>query len=707
MATQTRTMPAVKTLTASIARRKWSVWATAIAAPHARTSAFSYSSMQTSQSSRRRRKAMACAQRMIYDRINSYSSTLARSSAKAPSGVAWCSMMRKGSSISTSCPSAKASSSMRRRKVIWAVSATTPAIRIVMSDKWVVGDKLRMGIFASRTIAAGEELVFNYNVDRYGANPQPCYCGEPNCTGYIGGKTQTERATKLSALTIEALGIEDGEDWDTAVARKSSKKKKTGEDDEEYVDSLQPKSLDEGSVTKVMATLAQCKEKWITVKLLSRIEQSNEEKILNILDRFPRLTRNKIQDSKIEDTIAKLVECEDEAVREQSAALLKIWSALEVGYRIPRMKRDPNVVVAQEREERRRAREQERSRSRSFSPDHGRALGAPSGPRGAQRFAPRPAYRRPFPPNNPLPAGWFSAQSGSQTYYYSSNGQTTWTRPTQPATQPPPPPPKIATHEQKLQELINNITKSATPKDATANATPNALETPSKSKDKERKEKWRSYSEEKRKKLYENTVAKKLVASDFKNGRVQDPAVISHKQEKQVKKYVKEYFDKAVLKKVDHDRKKAEKRAHGEKNGHSVPDSIATPTMDLDSATPIGSPTAKPSKEDEDIALSENEVEDDDDAPSESQISPDESNLSSDNKRKREADETPLTVASDGDDINPSKRTRSESEPPPPPPPPPPPGAPPEDDEPQSADPMDMVQGSFTNEALEAVQGAA
>lgn len=61
----------------------------------------------------------------------------------------------------------------------------------------------------------GEELTFNYNVDRYGyvvttRSPvlliawlmdalfdirhvaQPCYCGEANCVGFIGGKTQTD-----------------------------------------------------------------------------------------------------------------------------------------------------------------------------------------------------------------------------------------------------------------------------------------------------------------------------------------------------------------------------------------------------------------------------------------------------------------------------------------------------------------------------------
>ncbi len=145
-------------------------------------------------------------------------------------------------------------------------------------DKWVVGEKLRMGIFAGRKIKAGEELVFNYNVDRYGADPQPCYCGEANCTGFIGGKTQTERATKLPLATIEALGIDDGDSWDTAVAKKP-RKKKPGEDDEEYVNSLQPRGLEEDGVTKVMASLMQCKEKWIGVKLLRRLQDADDEHV--------------------------------------------------------------------------------------------------------------------------------------------------------------------------------------------------------------------------------------------------------------------------------------------------------------------------------------------------------------------------------------------------------------------------------------------
>src|SRR5271163_549211 len=307
-------------------------------------------------------------------------------------------------------------------------------------DKWVVGDKLRMGIFAERNIKAGEELVFNYNVDRYGANPQPCYCGEPNCTGFIGGKTQTERATKLSAATIEALGIEDDDGWDTTVAKRP-RKKKTGEDDEEYVDSVEAKTLDTDGVTKVMAALMQCKEKWIAVKLLQRIQRSNDEQvrnrivkmhgyqilnsqlaawkedvnvvlqILDILDSFPRLTRNKIIDSKIETTLQPFTSNEDERVASQSLRLLEEWSKLEVAYRIPRKKRDPNDQSTPQkgdafRFDRRESREErKRSRSRSRTPPRAPSTSAPSGPRSSapQRnnnyYAPRPpSFNRNFTP---------------------------------------------------------------------------------------------------------------------------------------------------------------------------------------------------------------------------------------------------------------------------------------------------------------------
>lgn len=402
-------------------------------------------------------------------------------------------------------------------------------------DKWVVGDKLCMGIFAGRTIKAGEELVFNYNVDRYGANPQPCYCGEPNCTGFIGGKTQTERATKLSDATIEALGIEDGDSWDTAVAKKPKKARKQGEDDEEYVNKLQPKTLAEDGVNNLMATLMQCKEKWIAVKLLNRLMQVDEEKVvlrvvrmhgyrtlkivlnefmddsnvclqvLSVLDKFPRLSRNKIQDSGIEDTIEKLKQNEEERVVEQASELLDAWGQLKMEYRIPRMQRDPNAPTEVTRSERtqRRARSRSRSRSRSKSPPI-----APSGPRSnmPQRapafFAPpRPAFRP--PPRSSLPQGWSEAKDENGKTYYYFGQQVQWERPTMAAV--PAPPPRQLTQQEKLQQIIDSCVDSV--KQQAAEASPAGSTTAAEEKSEKRLHTWQTWPIEKQKKLYENTVS--------------------------------------------------------------------------------------------------------------------------------------------------------------------------------------------------------
>lgn len=412
-------------------------------------------------------------------------------------------------------------------------------------DKWVVGDKLRMGIFAERKIMAGEELVFNYNVDRYGADPQPCYCGEPNCSGFIGGKTQTDNATKLSHATIEALGIDDGDGWETAIAKKP-RKKKASEDDEEYINDLKPKSLDARGVTKVMAALRQCTEKWIAVKLLDRIQQSKDDKevghrvirmhgyeilkstlvawkddpnvllqVLDILHGLPRLTRNKIEDSKIEEVVKSLRdECEDKRVVESISDLLNEWSKLELGYRIPRMK--PNARVTEPHFER-RERGRQRSRSRSKSPEVKIPSGAPAAPRGFNapkgpsamaNLPPRPVPR---PPRqyNVLPAGWFQAKAeNGTTYFYTATGATQWTRPTQPASQP-------KKEVQSLQDIIASITAEAsTPgKRGSASSTPQPTANDEKEKA-ARSEKWSKMPQEKKEKIYEGTVSLPHIAID-------------------------------------------------------------------------------------------------------------------------------------------------------------------------------------------------
>lgn len=405
-------------------------------------------------------------------------------------------------------------------------------------DKWVVGNKLRMGIFAGRQIQAGEELVFNYNVDRYGADPQPCYCGESNCIGFIGGKTQTERATKLPDATIEALGIDDGDGWDTAVAKKP-RKKKVDEDDEEYVNSVQARGLDEKGVTKVMATLMQCKEKWIAVKLLERIQRCDDDRvrsqvvqmhgyqilkttlatfiddhnivlqILDIMYQFPRISKNKIVDSDIESTIKPLTTSEHQDVAGESTRLLEEWSKLEVAYRIPRKKHDPNAqgTPSNSYGERRGIRPGEPlAKAVATLPEN-----IPKGPRSnvPQRnpnFFSHQRQRRPH--NSPnLPSGWFTATDpGGSMYYYTKSGPPTWQRPTAPADATPSQPsgPSKAQQEQKqLQDIIDSLTKPDAIPRRSASQTPQQATTPIQEP---KREKWRSLPIEKQMKIYENTV---------------------------------------------------------------------------------------------------------------------------------------------------------------------------------------------------------
>lgn len=157
------------------------------------------------------------------------------------------------------------------------------------------------------------------------------------------------------------------------------------------------------------------------------------------------------------------------------------------------------------------------------------------------------------------------------------------------------------------------------------------------------------------------------MSSDFKNHRVEDPTKISSRQEKHVKRYVKEYFDKAVAKKREHEKKKAERRS---KEGESAV-----------SPTPAIVAEVKKEEEesdgDQDMAMSDDE----DEKPklkSATPVTPSDHLLQAEGlKRKRVNDEDPDSIKLEDNEATPSKRLKSES-PPPPPPPPPADGSPPD-----------------------------
>ncbi|KAF3211944.1 histone methyltransferase set2 [Orbilia oligospora] len=361
-----------------------------------------------------------------------------------------------------------------------------------MVEKWVVGGKLRMGIFAKVKIEAGEELTFDYNVDRYGADPQKCFCGEPNCIGYIGGKTQTEASTKLPTLYLEALGLDDDDAWLTATSRKAQKKKRN--DDGDYIYKAKIKELSHDGVPKVMGTLMQASKQWIVVKLLDRIEAAQDPKvlprvlemhgykifnkllgdwrtvteivlpILQIMHKWPRITKNKISSSKIEGTVKELAESSSHPkVKELAAELAESWGALEMGYRIPRRQKDSNDSPNPEFERRNRRRSRSRSRS---PPEQEKPVNIPTGPRNSKpQFIPKPrsfpkdAPKGPRIPNVPLPPEWkvYKNPNGKTYYHNTITNATQWDHP---GKNTPPTPSARAPIVQKKDPRVTGIIQS-------------------------------------------------------------------------------------------------------------------------------------------------------------------------------------------------------------------------------------------------------
>lgn len=181
-------------------------------------------------------------------------------------------------------------------------------------------------------------------------------------------------------------------------------------------------------------------------------------------------------------------------------------------------------------------------------------------------------------------------------------------------------------------------------------------------------------------KRFAKEVAKKLVESDFKGGRVNDPTKISEKHQQKVKKYCKDFFEKAAHKHNKHEKEKAAKKAKSSANGTktngagtSITTSVvASPAQNLD-ASPDMDFKKEDETDDEDVKMSEDEPDEDDEKPT--PASPSTGVHDGDTlKRKRPFSEDDYVKDEDSLTKSPLKKLNLDS--PPPPPPPPPPGPP-------------------------------
>lgn len=170
-------------------------------------------------------------------------------------------------------------------------------------------------------------------------------------------------------------------------------------------------------------------------------------------------------------------------------------------------------------------------------------------------------------------------------------------------------------------------------------------------------DKFRSKLPKEELKRHAKDVSKKLVSSDYKNRRVEDPTLISEKQEKKVKKYVKDYLDRAVEKYQVLENRRVENTS-GE--GSEVKELSTAP--DADAIASVETPgTSDARAADEDAVMS--------DVADTTRGSPE-------RKRKRDEDD-PLGASLTPEETPSLKRLKEEetTEEPTPPPPPPPPGA--------------------------------
>ncbi|EFO24832.1 hypothetical protein LOAG_03647 [Loa loa] len=95
------------------------------------------------------------------------------------------------------------------------------------SQKWTVDRQLRVGFFVIKPIALGEEIVFDYQLERYGRKAQRCFCGAANCRGRIGDDSESEE--EEDKISDEAEVEESGADDELSLTKpklKSEKRKK-------------------------------------------------------------------------------------------------------------------------------------------------------------------------------------------------------------------------------------------------------------------------------------------------------------------------------------------------------------------------------------------------------------------------------------------------------------------------------------------------
>lgn len=177
-------------------------------------------------------------------------------------------------------------------------------------------------------------------------------------------------------------------------------------------------------------------------------------------------------------------------------------------------------------------------------------------------------------------------------------------------------------------------------------------------------------------KRFAKEIGKILTASDFKHKRVEDPTKITEYHEKKVKKSVRDYFEKAVAKRVAYEKKKAEKMAAEALKNGQTPASVVSNDIDTPATADTSTPLDADADAEDKAAMSDVDMSDDE-LHGQSVPATPAGDSSGDDTLKRKRDEEVQQTPAESDDAF-AKRfkadgTSMDASPGPPPPPPPPP----------------------------------
>ncbi|KAF8332013.1 uncharacterized protein EI90DRAFT_3056248 [Cantharellus anzutake] len=466
-------------------------------------------------------------------------------------------------------------------------------------SKWFVGNHVRMGIFAKRRIFQYEELTFNYNVDRYGHDAQECFCGEPNCVGYIGGKTQTDIGV-MDDLYLDALGItEDVEQ----LGLKGSRRRKSRKLDEDYVPPLKPISEEDVPTLCQAIRAASSSSKNMLPHLLNRLKVTEDtnalrgmmrlrgfslmttllgenehdlnicKSILESIERWPLLNRNKVEDSKIEEPVRKLTASEDSALAEKAKSLLALWTSLSTAYRIPRR---PTRIQDEDGEPIRVIAVTERPEKRVITDDE--AWQAPTF-KLTKLEEPQPS---PLPPESPayLPTFTFPTLAGpSKTQLQEIIAQATQAAAL--AAEAAQREAEEAEKEKLVADAAKAKAKERYKKKKTVKNDPGTrllklvgevvVRYMSRYRDLMHHDTFKKHAKE----LTHLITGKEMKSSSFKDGKVES---LSDEKRKKMKKYIEEYVQK-LLKKLEARGKLLKPRSNGDSRSISSSKDGSTPTL--------------------------------------------------------------------------------------------------------------------------------